>query len=118
MLDQIAGRKIDRRVVGFIDDVGADIDELAALRELENGAAIFLGIDDGARRGGKPREIGGAADLLQRLVALEKGLERDRRGKLAGPDQCRGRLVDAGMHGLEEMLGLRGSPKRGRRRRY
>ena len=93
---------VDRRVEGAVDDVGADIDELAALRQLIDRAAIFLGIDDGRGRRGKPREIGGSADLLQRLVALEIGLERDGRGKLARADERRGRLIDARMHAFAE----------------
>ena len=104
-LDEILGGFLDRRIEGFVHDVGADADELAALGQLVNHAAIFFGIDDGGGRRGKPREIGGAADFLHGLVAVEIGFQRDRRGELADADEGRGRFVDAGMDGFEEMIG-------------
>jgi hypothetical protein len=37
----------DRRVIGGIDDILADDNEIAANREVVDGAAIILGVDDG-----------------------------------------------------------------------
>ncbi len=77
-LDEIAGGFLDGRIEGLVHDVGADADELAALGQLINHAAIFFGIDDGGGRCRKPRQIGGAADFLHGGVAVEIGLQRDR----------------------------------------
>ena len=77
-LDEIACGHVDRCVEGCIDDVGADIDELAALRQFIDGAAIFLGIDDGGRSRREPCQIDRAANVFQRLIALEIGFERHR----------------------------------------
>ena len=57
LLDQVARGRIDRRVIGDVDDIAADADELAPLRELVDRAAIFLGVDDRGRRGREAREI-------------------------------------------------------------
>ncbi len=51
-------------------------------------------------------EIGGPADVLEGGVALEIGLEGDGARQLAGADQFRGDVIDAGVDGLEEMVGL------------
>ena len=81
-LDQVLGRVLDVGIEGLVDEVGADADQLAPLRQLVDGAAIFLGVDDGGGVGGEPREIGGAADFLQRRVIVEIGLERHRQASL------------------------------------
>ena len=104
-LDQVLGRVLDVGIEGLVHEVGADADQLAPLRQLVDGAAIFLGIDDGGGVGGETREVGRPADFLQRGVIVEIGLERHRRGQLAGADQGGRHLVDAGMDGFEEMLG-------------
>ena len=75
------------RIEGFVHNVSADADELAALGQLVNHAAIFFGIDDGGGGRRKPRQIGGAADFLHRGVAVEIGFQRDGRGELADADE-------------------------------
>ena len=50
-------RRVDRRVVGEVDHVLADGDQVAADREIIDGAPVVLGVDDRRRFGGKPRQI-------------------------------------------------------------
>ena len=103
LLDLFARARIDRRVIGDIDRVLADQDEFAPDRQVIDGAAVIIGVDDGGGLGGEAREIlrhGGAADV----VIAEKGLHRDRRGELAGADQRSRDLEDAPMNLLDEML--------------
>ena len=57
VLDVASRRGVDRRVVGEVDHVLADRDQIAADREVVDGAAVILGVDDGRRLGGEPRQI-------------------------------------------------------------
>ncbi len=91
------GRRVDRRIEGGIDHRLADLDELAAQREVVDGAAVILGIDDGGGVGRQASEILRDGEIARRRVGLEEGLERDRGGALAAQDELRRRLVDAGM---------------------
>ena len=66
VLDLVARREVDRRVEGDVDHVLADDDQRAADRQVVDGVAVILGIDDGGRLGGEPGEIlahGHAADV-------------------------------------------------------
>ena len=79
VLDLVARREIDRRVEGDIDHVLADQDQRAADRQVVDGMAVVLGVDDGGRFGGEAGEIlaeGHAADVD---VGVEESLQRDRR---------------------------------------
>ena len=55
LLDLVARRHVDRRVVGAIHDVFADQDQVAPGREVVHRAAVVLGVDDRGRLG---REAG------------------------------------------------------------
>ena len=103
-LDLRARRQVDRRIVGGVDHVLADADEIAAHREVVDRAAVILGVDDGRRLGGEAREVlrhGQAAEI----VFAQERLQRDRRGDLAGANELRGDLEDAAMQLFVEMLG-------------
>ena len=106
VFDMALRRRLDRRVVGEVDHVLADGDQVAADRQIVDGAAVVLGVDDGRRFGGQPRQIlidGQAGDIE---VRRQEGLERHRRRQLAGADQAAGQLEDALVDGFEEMLRL------------
>ena len=103
LLDLLARARIDRRVIGDVDDILADRNELASHREVVDAAAIVVGVDDRRRFAGEAREIlrhGHAAEV----VVAEERLERDRRREFARPDQRAGDLEDAAMDLLDEML--------------
>ena len=57
LLDLVARRGLDRRVVGDVDHVLADADQVAAHGEVVDGAAVILGVDDRGRVGGEPGEV-------------------------------------------------------------
>jgi hypothetical protein len=79
-------RRIDRRFVGEVDHILADRNQIATDRQVVDSTAVILGVDDGRRLGGKPRQIlidGEARDIE---FDRQEGLERDRRRQLAGPD--------------------------------
>lgn len=83
VLDLRPRREVDRGVVGDIDHVLADADQVAAQRQIVDGAAVILGVDDGGRFRREPRQIlpdGHAADVS---VGGQERLQRDRRGDLA-----------------------------------
>ena len=106
-LDMARRRGVDRRVVGEIDHLLADRDQIAADREVIDGTAVILGIDDGRRFGGEPRQI-----LIERQagdveVRRQERLQRHRRGELVGADQAAGKLINALMDRLEKMLRLK-----------
>ena len=95
-------RQLDRRVIGRVHDVRADADQRAALVELVDDPPILLGVDDGRRLGREPREILRYGHPAEIGIA-EIGLQRDRRGELAGPDERGSILIDAAMYLLGEM---------------
>ena len=89
---------------GLVDDVLAEVDQLAAQEQVVDRVAVVLGIDDGDD-GGQPRQILRAADLGQRAILVEQVLQGDRVGDLAALDQLADGLVDAPVDGIGEMLG-------------
>ena len=104
VFDVALRRRLDRRVVGEIDHVLADSDQVAPDRQIVDGAAIILGVDDGRRLGGQPGQvlIDGQPGNVE--VRRQERLERDRRRQLAGANQSAGQLVDALVDAFEEML--------------
>ena len=116
LLDLLARARIDRRVIGDVDDVLADRDQFAPHGEIIDAAAVVVGVDDGRRFGGEARKILRHADAAE-IVLAEKGLQRDRRRELARADHRSRDLEDAPMDLLDEMLGSGGNRRRGRTRR-
>ena len=103
LLDLLARARIDRRVIGDVDDILADRNELAPHREVVDAAAIVVSVDDGRRFAGEAGEILRHRHAAEVMVAEER-LERDRRRQLARPDQRSCDLEDAAMDLLDEML--------------
>ena len=67
VLDLFARARVDRRVIGRVDDILADEDEIAAKSEIVDGAAIVLGVDDGGcfrRQAGEILRHGDAAEIV------------------------------------------------------
>src|SRR5262252_8666988 len=84
LLDLLPGREVDGRVVGRVDHVLADQDELPARRQVVDGAAILAGVDDGRRLSSKATEVLRHRGIaIDRLEALEERLQRDGVGALA-----------------------------------
>ena len=103
LLDLLARTDIDRRVVGAVDDVLADQDQVAPRREVVDRATVILGVDDGRGLRRQAREILRHGDAAEVAVPQE-GLQRDRRRHLAGADQLRGDVVDALVDLFGEMI--------------
>ena len=106
VLDLRARREVDRRVIGDVDHVLADADQLAAHREIVDGAAVVRGVDDGGGFGREAREILADRHAADVGVGRQEGLQRHRRGDLAHADQAAGGLEDLLVQRLEEMLRL------------
>ena len=104
VLDLVARREIDRRVEGDVDHVLADDDQRAADRQVVDGMAVVLGIDDGGRLGGQPRQVLAHRHAADIDVGADEGLQRDRGRHLAGADQIARKLIDFLVNRLEEML--------------
>ncbi len=104
LLDLLARRGGDGRVIGRVDDILADQDQIAPDREIMDGAAIVLGIDDRRRLGGEAGEILRHGDAAEIMLA-EKGFEGDGGGEFSGADQLPGDVEDAAVDFLGEMLG-------------
>ena len=107
ILDLGARRKVDRRVEGDIDHVLADPDQVAAQRQLVDGAPIVLRIDDGGGFGGKACQVLTDRHAADVDVGRQEGLQRDRGCHLAHPDQAAGGLKDGLMDRLQEVFGLK-----------
>jgi hypothetical protein len=104
VLDLAARREVDRRVESDIDHVLADQNQRAADRQVVDGAAVILGIDDGGGLGRQPRQILAERHAADVDTGIEKGLQRDRRRDLAGADQIARDLIDLLMDRLEKVL--------------
>ena len=106
VLDLRARRKIHRRVEGDIDHVLADPDQVAAQRQFVDRAPVILGVDDGGGFRGEAGEVLADRHAADVGFGRDEGLQRDRRGDLAHPDQAAGGLEDGLMDRLEEVLRL------------
>ena len=104
LLDLLARRQVDGRIVGRVHHVLADADEVAAHGEVVDRAAVILGVDDGRGFGGEAREILRHGEAAEIVLAQER-LQRDGRRHLAGADQLRGDLEDAPVNLFVEVLG-------------
>ena len=104
LLDLLHRREVEIEGEGLVDHGLAEIDELPAQEEVVDGVAVVLGVDDGDDGVLEPRQIFRAAGLDQRRVLVEQIAQGEEVGDLAALDQRAGRLVDAAMHGIGEML--------------
>ncbi len=106
ILDLRPRREIHRRLVGDIDHVLADPDQVAPQRQIVDRAPVILRVDDGGRlrrEAGKVLADRHAADVG---VGGQEGLQRDRGRDLAHPDQAAGGLVNGLMDRLVEVFRL------------
>ncbi len=106
VLDLLARREIDRRVVGDVDHLLADLDQRAADGEIVDGAAVVGGVDDGGGLGREPRQVLAHIEPADIDIGVEERLQRHRRGDLAGADQVAAELIDVLVDRLEEVCGL------------
>ena len=106
ILDLRARRKIHRRVEGDIDHVLADADQVAAQRQFVDRPPVVLGVDDGGGFGGEAGEVLADRHAADVGFGRQEGLQRDRRGDLAHPDQAGGGLEDGLMDRFEEVFRL------------
>ncbi len=99
--------EFDRAIVGGVDHVLADQDQLPPGSEIMDGVSVFAGIDDGRGAGGEPAKVlRHRRRRIDRLEILKEGLEGDRGCLLARGDQPRGHLKDALVQGVVEMRWL------------
>ena len=117
VLDLGARRKIHRRVEGDVDHVLADPDQVAAQRQVVDGPAVILGVDDGGRFGGEAGEVLADRHAADVGVGRQEGLQRHGRRDLAHPDQAAGGLVRSSDAAARRSALAPGSPRPGRRRR-
>ena len=103
VLDLLARGEIDRRVERLIDHVLADTDQIPPHRQVGDGMAVVGGVDDGGGLGREAGEILAGVQPADIDVGGQEGLERDRRGDLAGADQVGRKLVKLLVQRLEEM---------------
>ncbi len=103
ILDLRTRREIDRRVIGDIDHVLADADQIAAERQIIDRAAIILRVDDGGGFGGEAGEILRAVHAADVEIGGQEGLECDRGGRLGATDQAPGDVENLRVDRLEEM---------------
>jgi hypothetical protein len=97
---------LDLRLVGAVDDLFAEIDELALDEQVVDQPAVIADIDDADHRGCEFAEITRPADIGQGAVLFEEHPQGDRIGDLVAQDQARQRIVDAAVHRIGEMFGL------------
>ena len=76
--------RIDRRLVGEIDHIFADGDQVAPHRQVIDGSAVILGVDDGCRFSGKPGQVLIDAEAANVEIGRQERLQRDRRRQFSG----------------------------------
>ena len=82
------------------------VDQLAPGREVVDRAPVVRGVDDGGRFRREPGEILRDRHAGDIDIGRQEGLQRHRRGELAGADQAARDVVDLLVDGLEEMFRL------------
>ena len=102
-LDLLRGREIDRGLIGLVDHVLADHDQRAAHRQIVDGAAVILRVDDGGRFRREASEILTERQSADIGIGGQEGLQRDRTCDLAGAHELRRDLVNLLVDRLEEM---------------
>ena len=112
ILDLRARGEVDRRVIGDIDHVLADPDQVAAQRQLVDGPPVVLGVDDGGGFGREAREVLADRHAADVGVGRQEGLQGHGRCDLAHPDQAAGGFEDGLMQRLEKCFGSRKSETR------
>src|SRR6516164_977881 len=95
IFDMALRRRVNWRFVGEVHHILADGNQVATNRQVVNGTAVVLGVDNGRGLGSKPRQI-----LIDRKpgdieVARQERLERDRRRQLASAYKAAGELENA-----------------------
>ena len=80
LLDLAQGFDLVRGVERAFDEIAAHADEFAQQRQVVDLLGQFARMQQALAIRGKLREIGDPAQLLERFVAFEIGLESDRRG--------------------------------------
>src|SRR5208282_2276726 len=103
LLDLLARARIDRRVVGDVDDILTDRDQLAPHGEIVDAAAVVVSVDNRRRFAREAGEILRHGDAAKIMFA-EEGLKRDRRRQLARADQRSGDLENTAVNLFDEML--------------
>ena len=106
VLDLLARREIDRGVECNVDHVLADADQVAAQREVGNGAAVVRGVDYGRRLGREAGEVLAHVEPADVDVGGQEGLQRDRRRHLAGANEVGGDLINLLVQRLMELRRL------------
>ncbi len=105
LLDLVGGLRLARLLVGVVDHLLAELDELAAQKEVVDDLAVIGGVDDADHRGGQSDEVLRAADLAEGGVLVELTFEGHRVGDLAALDQRADGREDAAVERIEEVLG-------------
>ena len=106
VLDLRPRREIHRRLIGDIDHVFADPDQVAPQRQIIDRAPVIVRVDDGGGFRGEAGKV--LADRHAADIGLggQEGLQRHRGRDLAHPDQAAGGLVDGLMDRLVEVFRL------------
>ena len=103
ILDLRARRHVDRRIIGDIDDLLADHNEIAANGEIVNRAAIVGGVDDGGGLGGEARQILRHCDAAE-IVVAQKCFQRHDRGDFPRADKLRDDFENPAVQFFGEMF--------------
>ena len=106
ILDLRLRRHVERRVIGDVDHVLADGDQCSTQRQIVDGAAIILRVDDRHGLDGKTREILCNRHVADLFVGRQEVLDGDRVGSLAHADDVAGDLEDLPVQMLVEMDGF------------
>ena len=114
VLDLIARREIDRRIVGDVDQVLADDDQRAAHGEIVDRAPVVLGVDDGRRFGGEPREVLARGQARDVEIGRQERLERDRDSRPCRRGSGSRRARRSWRGSARRNAAARGSRRRGR----
>ena len=93
-----------RRVQRPFHEIAPHAHQFAQQREVIDLVGQFARVQQALAVGRQLRQIGRAPQLLQRLVALEIGLERNRRRHRIAVQQLEHAFIDALVHRLVEMI--------------
>jgi hypothetical protein len=106
VVDLVLRGELDRGVIGDVDHVLADLDQVAAGGKIVDRAAVVFRVDDGGGFRRQPREVLRRVQPCDVGFRRNEGFQRDGRSDLAGADQAARDLENLLMDRLEEVFRL------------
>src|SRR5262245_54758722 len=107
ILDLVAWRKVNGRIIGHVHHILADLNQRAAYREVIDSMAVIFSVDACCCFSSKPGKIMADGEPSDVDTGIKERFQRHRGRELSGPDEISRELIDLLVDRLEEMSRLK-----------